>query len=494
MKLKLYIIALLTLTAVSCTKDIILPEPETKGDKIVTISATISPETRVAYNDTTLKLSWESGDQLLLAGYDGTTYKGSKTFTWSGNGSTFQGSAVDGATTYKAYYPATVTLDGNGNVQLDDTFWQQTQNGDNTTTHLSNKLLLFDVDANPLNQTFNLVLNNSIIRFKLNGIPANVGTLQKLIWTVETAQGAKSMTLNVTGVTFSSSRDSITAFLAFNPTVMQIAPGGKVKITLSGNQSCQWSTTVANPKNYIIGNRYKATVNIGWTLNNPLIYVAEYNVNSAGTGFVTNPTACQGSGFFTWSDAVTKFNTNKNIAGYHLPSIDEWFSIVPKYVSPGYVRFTSSSYPKNVSETVVVQGRSITMSSDFRTTANNVSYALRYKGTDMVSAWRYELIDYNKNSCHMKITSRNVTSSVTIETISGSTYWDSNNENDVIRYFPASGRSNGYGLRIIGFFWSATEDQINPDYACCLLFNNTEARTSNLYSKTNGYTVRLFAD
>ena len=91
MKLKQYIIALLTLTAVSCTKDIILPEPETKGDEIVTISATISPETRVAYNDATLKLSWESGDQLLLAGYDGTTYKGNKTFTWSGNGNTFQG-------------------------------------------------------------------------------------------------------------------------------------------------------------------------------------------------------------------------------------------------------------------------------------------------------------------------------------------------------------------------------------------------------------------
>jgi hypothetical protein len=94
----------------------------------------------------------------------------------------------------------------------------------------------------------------------------------------------------------------------------------------------------------------------------------------------------------------------------------------------------------------------------------------------------------------MKITSRNVTSSVTIDTISGSTYWDSNNENDVIRYFPASGRSNGSGLRMIGFFWSSTEDQINPDHACCMFFTNIVARTSNLYSKTNGYTVRLFAD
>ena len=376
----------------------------------------------------------------------------------------FSGISGDGATTYKAYYPATVTLDGNGNVQLDDTFWQQTQNG--TIPQLTSATSCSRSTWMLIESDLNLVLNSSIIRFKLKGIPANVGTLQKLIWTVETAQGTKSMTLNVTGVTLSSSRDSITAFLAFNPTVMQIAPGGKVKITLSGNQSCQWSTTVANPKNYIMGNRYKATVNIGWTLNNPLIYVAEYNVNSAGTGFVTNPTACQ-----VWllymDDAVTKFSTNKNIAGYHLPSIDEWFSIVPNMSAP--VRSSLLHRLLRMFPKLSLFGQSITMSSDFRTTANNVSYTL-------ATRHRYGLcleraIDYNKNSCHMKITS-NVTSSVTIETISAQPTGIATMRTTL---FVISSGEIVNQAAYSGFFWSATEDQINPDYACCLLFNNTES-------------------
>ncbi|HPK29881.1 MAG TPA: hypothetical protein PK979_02430 [Bacteroidales bacterium] len=108
MKLKLYIIALLTLTAVSCTKDIILPKPETKGEEIVTINASISPETRVAYNGGTGNnaLSWENKDKLLLLGYDANNnYKGKTTFTWTGTGNQFKGQIVSGATTYKAYYP-----------------------------------------------------------------------------------------------------------------------------------------------------------------------------------------------------------------------------------------------------------------------------------------------------------------------------------------------------------------------------------------------------
>ena len=74
MKLKLFIITLLAIMVAGCTLEPI-PEPEKEGGKIVTISANISPDTRVSYNDGTRKLAWESGDKLLLAGYDaGGTY------------------------------------------------------------------------------------------------------------------------------------------------------------------------------------------------------------------------------------------------------------------------------------------------------------------------------------------------------------------------------------------------------------------------------------
>ena len=97
------------------------------------------------------------------------------------------GDEVTGATTYKAYYPGDViTLDGDGEVQLPANFWQQTQNGDNSTAHLSKKLLMSDVDAKALDQSFTLTSQSSIVRLNINNIPSEVGTLQKVIWTLQT--------------------------------------------------------------------------------------------------------------------------------------------------------------------------------------------------------------------------------------------------------------------------------------------------------------------
>ncbi len=239
-KIKLLIITLLALLVAGC-----ISEPLTgtgkEEDKIVTISASVPAETRVTYDDSTRKLSWQEGDKLLLAGYDGATYKGSRIFNWD-SGNTFTGQEVTGATTYKAYYPGEkVTLDANGNVIPGSaTSWNQAQNGENSTAHLRNHLLLFDEEANLLTETFNLTSKNSIIKFKLKNVPAGVGTLNSLSWTVETATGVfKAMTLSVTGVTFSSALDTITAFLAFDPAVMKIAANGNFKITLFGNKSYQ---------------------------------------------------------------------------------------------------------------------------------------------------------------------------------------------------------------------------------------------------------------
>ena len=67
---------------------------------------------------------------------------------------------------------------------------------------------------------------------------------------------------------------------------------------------------------------------------NPLAYVAEYNINKEGTGFETDlyTTDKDKIGYFNYETAVAKFSRIK-IGGkaYHLPSIDEWRSIVPPY-------------------------------------------------------------------------------------------------------------------------------------------------------------------
>ncbi len=65
---------------------------------------------------------------------------------------------------------------------------------------------------------------------------------------------------------------------------------------------------------------------------NPLSLVAKYNVNTAGTGFVTDLTDCEVSGYFTFDEADSKFTPSITIGGkkYHLPSREEWCSIVPR--------------------------------------------------------------------------------------------------------------------------------------------------------------------
>lgn len=456
---------------------------------------TISPETRVAYDGGVGNnvLSWENGDKLLLAGYDGATYKGSRIFNWD-SGNTFTGQEVTGATTYKAYYPGEkITLDANGNVIPGSaTSWNQAQNGENSTAHLRNHLLLFDEEANLLTETFNLTLKNSIIKFKLKNVPAGMGTLNSLSWTVETATGVfKAMTLSVTGVTFSSALDTITAFLAFDPAVMKIAANGNFKITLFGNKSYQWSIDVAGGKNYAVGNRYTATVNGGWSeMITPLVYVAESNVNPAGNGFVTDLTACNVSGYFNWNAAKAI-----NISGYHLPSNQEWFGIVPE--APGYVRFNATTSYDNITENVIVQGDTITMTSDFRNPKIPTCYALRYKGTDMVSAWKYEYVK-NSNDTHLKITSRIVAPSVTINDIANDAYWSTNTGNDVVRYFPASGykKNDPTGIGDVnvgthGYFWSSTEN--SSTNAWCMIFSNENAQSSGDHYKIyRRYSVRLF--
>lgn len=279
MKFKLCFFALLAIMAASCERNIDIPEPGEHEGEIVTIRASIPPETRVTYTDSNTQgsggtLAWKTGDKLLLAGYDATgAYVNKSTFTWKGNGDEFEGTPVTGATTYKAYYKVEgLSLDENGNVQLTNEFWEQTQRYGDKTGHLSGKLLLSDTDANALNQTFNLTLQSSIIKFALDYIPKEIGDITKLIWKVETTTGTRSAILDYidSGVHFGFYR-TVTLYLAFDPTVIDIASNGEVKITVIGTGAAyEWSTTVANGKTYDPGKRYTATVNGSWvTIQKP---------------------------------------------------------------------------------------------------------------------------------------------------------------------------------------------------------------------------------
>ncbi len=507
MKLKLFIIALLALLVASCERNIDIPEPDKDGGRIVTISATLPQETRVAYDDATLKLTWETGDMLMMAGYDdGNNFIADHYFQYQSNNN-FLGQLVEGATKYKAYYRSQynheqyrIWLDNTtGILGYSNDFWNLTQNGSNSTVHLQNAMLLSDETAKPLTAPFTLSAKSSILKLVLNGIPQEVGNLKEIIWTVETAPGVfNSLTLSVTGVTFSPTVNSITAFLSFDPNVMDITANGKTMITLKGDELYQWSK-VTGGKDYMAGYRYTGTVSTWNPMINPLSYVAEYNVNPAGDGFVNNLTACDVSGYFVWQEAVDRFHTRNDIANYHLPNQREWRSIAPN--NHELVRFTWDKYDPNVSESVTVQNQTISMTSDYRSPANGTytSYALRYKGTDMISAWKYQFVstDYDgftDNDTHLKITSRNVAPSVTVHEIADEMFWDNDNENDVVRCFPASGiySSGVISKGKYSIFWSSTWVTNVSNNAVIMYSDKFCAAPAHRLIMSAGATVRLF--
>ena len=495
-KLKLFITTLLALLVAGCTLEPI-PEPEKEVGKIVTISATIPADTRVSYNDGTGKLAWESGDKLLLAGYDGTTYKGSKIFNWNG-GNTFQGEEVTGATSYKAYYPGDIiTMDANGNVNpLDAGFWQQTQSGDNTTAHLRNKLLLFDETPNPLNQTFSLALKNSIIRFDLTNVPQEVGTLSHIVWRVETAAGVfKSLPLNVTGVTFSASTNSLNAYLSFDPAAIKIIAGGEYRVALYGEKLSFQSNTVTTEKNYTVGSRYKGTISnwnpaIDWI--NPLSYFAEHNManlsNTLEAGHNTS-----GQYLFTWSDAM-KYNTNPATLGnkqYYLPSIEEWEAIIPD--DNFFVDFDGTDTRTLNYAAVTVGGENYNMGGTFENIGNVVYATLTYSYQSdptlyAIARYRTENIGVSYLNARMVI---DMQSTVTPYTIDDAKSADWGAVGVVSRVFPAAGlRYDGTlcDQGTYGYYWSSKE--YYDGYAGYMRFDSGSAFSGG-YSEGYEFSIRL---
>ncbi len=504
MRLKLFIIALLALFVAGCTREPI-PAIEEKEESIVTIDVAISPETRVAYNGGTgdNALSWEIGDQLLLAGYNGTTYKGSEVFTYSGTGNKFTGSTVVGTTTYKAYYPANIiTLDTDGNVNpLGVAFWQQTQNGDGTTGHLKNKLLLYDETPNAIDDGFALNLKSSILKLSLSGIPAAVGTLNKLIYKVETASGIfKSVELNVTNATFSSDKTTLTAYIAFDPSVVTgIVAGGTVKIILLGAKSYKWSATSTNGKTYVAGKCYPGTVTTGWdvfVVSNPLSYFAEHNMADLNGTFETGHNT-SGLYLFNWNNAMT-YNTTPATLGnkqYYLPTIQEWGTIIPQSYS--YVNFNGSGTRTLSNASVTIGSENYTMSGTFGNTGNVVYATLTYTHQSYptlyaIARYRTENMSAGNADARMVIDMQLTATPYTIDQAKNT---DWNSIGVVSRVFPAAGWRDSRGTLdsqgTYGNYWSSTER--SGTLAWYIYFGSDRARSGSYCDNINGFSVRLIS-
>lgn len=237
--------------------------------------------------------------------------------------------------------------------------------------------------------------------------------------------------------------------------------------------------------------------------SNPLEYVAEYNINVEGNGFARSQ-GIDESGYFSYDEAVERFS---QIAiedkDYYLPSQEEWLAIVPikRSSAPDYVDFNNSNAFDNISETVMLGGNTLTSLNDYRATGQNVTYALRYKGTDMVSAWKYEFSS-QEGAQILKITSRSVkdaTPAVTIEEVQNPAFWETPNEKDIVRIFPACGLQNNGSTNAkgtYGFYWTATH--IDNTYAWAMGFLGSGAivygGADGVTYRRLGFSIRLFCD
>ena len=277
MKFKLFILfALITLLGVSCERNI-NPEPDVNEVRMVTISATTQSETKVSYTDDPISVAWESTDKIMLVGYDATNaYVGKSVFTKSGTtGNKFSGLTIAGAAKYKAFYPAdAVQLDSLGNVIHDVNgvvplpgfeFWEQTQNGDNNTSHINEHLFMSDETGRLITDTFQMAAKSSIIKFVLSNIPSDL-TLTKILWKTEESLNGYThwAALNISNV--AQGTTSLTAYLAFPPCDMVLGNTGRVKVMLIGlAKSYEWISDQTTGKTYDPGKRYTATINMGWS-------------------------------------------------------------------------------------------------------------------------------------------------------------------------------------------------------------------------------------
>lgn len=271
--------AMLLVLAIGCSKEDdnipIVEEPiEEPTEKEITINVGLPnvTEHRVAYEDTSHKLTWEEGDQLLIIGFDNVGhFKGKSTFTYTGTpgktSGSFTGTTIGGAVKYKMYYPATIAVDKESGAVTYPLMNEQEQKANGSTAHLKKYIVLENTDISDLSVAIQLTMMSSIMKFDLTNVPAQVGTLKKLEWKAESYTGTKtgSMDFASDAITFSASENNLTAYMGFLPgEIPNVKSGGMFTVILVGDKTYKTEVLSKKGEVYLAGQRYIATLGSGW--------------------------------------------------------------------------------------------------------------------------------------------------------------------------------------------------------------------------------------
>lgn len=272
--------AMLPLLIAGCTDELDFSVTKTGHKKRITIRVSMPEEatTRVAYDDGKVgspeqdALTWQENDTIAVVGMDGYDPKGIEYFSLTaGAGTTygqFTGNVPESDGSYKIYHF------GN-KMELDE--WSgspvtnmsgQIQNGNNSTAHLRNYILLQNEEVDDLTQPLALEMGSAVMKFELTDIPADMGALTRLIWTVETAAGMVSHSLGFEqgSVVFNETNRTLTAYLSFltneNEDELAIKAGGEFRVWLMGDRMYAATAVSQNGKTYEAGKRYTAALSV----------------------------------------------------------------------------------------------------------------------------------------------------------------------------------------------------------------------------------------
>ena len=274
---------------------------------------------------------------------------------------------------------------------------------------------------------------------------------------------------------------------------------------------------------------YSVTTSGLFIRNNPLWWLAEYNMAQNKTSFVaSHSTSSQYC--FTFADAATE-----SIDGYHLPIFDEQISIVPmnntSTSSDGTNIFTISNTdatsPYEFSEQPCnVGGNTVAASTSYMyKVSSNEVYAVRFVGTDYASAWHYKYANQTIGSETVKgllvesylVNATSVTQAKSVlQTLASSTVWEAGGYNASstkanLRPTDTSSKTNSYCQRFLpacgyctsgtgesngaqganGNYWSATAKDESVGWRWHF---DGSSLYEGTYTRLRGYSVRLFRD
>lgn len=310
------------------------------------------------------------------------------------------------------------------------------------------------------------------------------------------------------------------------------------------------------PLHFVLYNAFKTTARREFIIYRrkrmPLEKVAEYNLNQNRDGFVTS-NACDESAYHGWDRVYTGAISYYYINGktYHMPEIYEWTAIFSNNSSDLYFNNSPSEnrtrsvnmylsycpdasyYSYNSSANRVQTTKTWRVSTSYSdyyrynpasaTDPNygkRIIYAVRHRSSGYYSAWRYEYTNnifgggsaYNaakmiKVTCRY-LGSQTPESSVYINQVANEDFWNNNNGEDIVRYFPFCGYKyrttsaesfntakestqylNYYGT--YGYYWSNEGVSSNNCYYLTMYSTSTNNVNAYAYS-TPSYSLNRY--